>query len=276
MAQGHIAGMPSFSRLMEMMGREFFDNMAPAEFEADALGFFGQEEAAAAAPSSATRATCTSSSSTSISTLEEYAQYLAALFVQMASQQPRHGYGGGEGYGAPRAAPCPRDMLELLPVYHATEADARERSCTICLTEYAVGEEVRRLPCLHLFHRACIDEWLKKSDVCPVDKVMVRRGFEDEAARRKLGTAIDDDDDDDEEEDEEEMEEEHNANGDGVTRARSTQRERRRPGRRWQLHAQQRRNASAAPSGRAVEDGSGSVSGGSDGGRTANKRQRRQ
>ncbi|OQR74406.1 E3 ubiquitin-protein ligase Arkadia-like, partial [Tropilaelaps mercedesae] len=45
--------------------------------------------------------------------------------------------------------------------------------CTICLTEYEVSEEVRRLPCMHLFHQGCIDRWLATDKRCPVCRVDV-------------------------------------------------------------------------------------------------------
>ncbi|PWN25774.1 hypothetical protein BDZ90DRAFT_62584 [Jaminaea rosea] len=32
--------------------------------------------------------------------------------------------------------------------------------CPICLSNFAEGEQVRLLPCSHLFHKACVDPWL--------------------------------------------------------------------------------------------------------------------
>mmetsp|Transcript_24563 Transcript_24563/g.62659 ORF Transcript_24563/g.62659 Transcript_24563/m.62659 type:complete len:237 (+) Transcript_24563:389-1099(+) len=41
-------------------------------------------------------------------------------------------------------------------------------ACCICLEEVCSGERVRRLPCRHILHSACIDEWLTtSSDLCP-------------------------------------------------------------------------------------------------------------
>lgn len=33
--------------------------------------------------------------------------------------------------------------------------------CNVCLCDYADGETLRTLPCLHSYHRDCIDHWLK-------------------------------------------------------------------------------------------------------------------
>eukprot|EP00928_Gymnodinium_smaydae_P082906 TRINITY_DN66183_c0_g1_i1.p1 TRINITY_DN66183_c0_g1~~TRINITY_DN66183_c0_g1_i1.p1 ORF type:complete len:172 (-),score=20.25 TRINITY_DN66183_c0_g1_i1:379-894(-) len=40
--------------------------------------------------------------------------------------------------------------------------------CEICLENYADGDELQRLPCMHVFHNKCISQWLDKSRLCPV------------------------------------------------------------------------------------------------------------
>ena len=47
-------------------------------------------------------------------------------------------------------------------------------SCAICLSEYEEGEELRVLPCKHVFHRECIDEWLANDERCPTCKRSIR------------------------------------------------------------------------------------------------------
>ncbi|XP_061116515.1 E3 ubiquitin-protein ligase ARK2C, partial [Conger conger] len=50
------------------------------------------------------------------------------------------------------------------------ESDIDEK-CTICLSMLEDGEDVRRLPCMHLFHQACVDQWLATSRKCPICRV---------------------------------------------------------------------------------------------------------
>ncbi|KAA0201701.1 hypothetical protein HAZT_HAZT005072 [Hyalella azteca] len=47
--------------------------------------------------------------------------------------------------------------------------------CTVCLSDYENDENVRRLPCLHLFHTACIDQWLATSKRCPICRVDIEQ-----------------------------------------------------------------------------------------------------
>lgn len=51
-----------------------------------------------------------------------------------------------------------------------TKENEKEK-CTICLCEYESNEHVRRLPCMHLFHLQCIDQWLPSNKKCPICRV---------------------------------------------------------------------------------------------------------
>lgn len=42
--------------------------------------------------------------------------------------------------------------------------------CCICLAKYVNNDEVRELPCSHLFHKDCVDKWLKINALCPLCK----------------------------------------------------------------------------------------------------------
>lgn len=52
---------------------------------------------------------------------------------------------------------------------------AEQSQCMICLSEFCRGEEVRRLPCGHVFHAPCVDEWLRRCTDCPICKANVDR-----------------------------------------------------------------------------------------------------
>ena len=48
------------------------------------------------------------------------------------------------------------------------EEEEEEDKCTICLSEFEEEEDVRRLPCMHLFHVECVDQWLGQNKRCPI------------------------------------------------------------------------------------------------------------
>ena len=56
---------------------------------------------------------------------------------------------------------------------HYSKSSGSTESCNICLTEFDDGEKVRTLPCFHLFHSTCIDNWLSRKPECPVCRSVV-------------------------------------------------------------------------------------------------------
>ncbi|RZC65925.1 hypothetical protein C5167_009615 [Papaver somniferum] len=50
-----------------------------------------------------------------------------------------------------------------------------EDECCICLAKYRDKEDVRELPCNHLFHQKCVDQWLKILSCCPLCKQELER-----------------------------------------------------------------------------------------------------
>ena len=64
-------------------------------------------------------------------------------------------------------------LIERLPVTTYTQAaldnlGADERECPICMVEYEVDDEIRFLPCMHVYHTKCVDDWLQRNLSCPV------------------------------------------------------------------------------------------------------------
>jgi len=49
-------------------------------------------------------------------------------------------------------------------------------TCSICLEDFKEGETIRVLPCDHVFHPLCVDEWLQKwNRCCPLCKSAIKR-----------------------------------------------------------------------------------------------------
>jgi len=50
-----------------------------------------------------------------------------------------------------------------------------QQTCMVCLCDFEETDQVRRLPCNHIFHSSCIDEWLRRCTDCPICKTNVDR-----------------------------------------------------------------------------------------------------
>lgn len=59
------------------------------------------------------------------------------------------------------------------------DSEDNVEKCTICLSEFEDNEEVRRLPCMHLFHVVCVDQWLTTNKRCPICRVDIEEHLKD-------------------------------------------------------------------------------------------------
>ncbi|KAJ4841886.1 hypothetical protein Tsubulata_014246 [Turnera subulata] len=59
------------------------------------------------------------------------------------------------------------DQINSLPEFVLQTDDDFEETCAVCLDVPTVGETMRQLPCLHKFHKTCIDPWLTTKPSCP-------------------------------------------------------------------------------------------------------------
>lgn len=59
-------------------------------------------------------------------------------------------------------------------------------ACAVCLDDFAGSTSVKVLPCRHGFHVPCIDEWLARSDLCPICKHSVLEIREDDPLFRDM------------------------------------------------------------------------------------------
>jgi len=59
----------------------------------------------------------------------------------------------------------------LLPEREVTAKDTYmlqdSVECCICLHNFCIGQYSKTMPCLHTFHKQCIDGWLNLSALCP-------------------------------------------------------------------------------------------------------------
>jgi len=75
----------------------------------------------------------------------------------------------------PRVRAADPFLVEALPLCRVAAEDLAQmpeehRSCAICLEEFRNGDQQRTLPCFHRFHKACVDQWLRQDNTCPLCK----------------------------------------------------------------------------------------------------------
>ena len=67
--------------------------------------------------------------------------------------------------------PTSKRALRNLPTVTVTSDDLIEESnknCCICLDDQKIGANAVKLACGHIYHPACLKEWLEKSCMCPI------------------------------------------------------------------------------------------------------------
>uniref|UniRef100_A0AAQ4S2Y2 RING-type E3 ubiquitin transferase n=1 Tax=Gasterosteus aculeatus aculeatus TaxID=481459 RepID=A0AAQ4S2Y2_GASAC len=60
-----------------------------------------------------------------------------------------------------------KEQIDNLAMRNFGESDAL-KTCSVCITEYAEGNKLRKLPCSHEYHVHCIDRWLSENSTCPI------------------------------------------------------------------------------------------------------------
>jgi len=70
-------------------------------------------------------------------------------------------------------------IIRSLPVHkYKTPEKIKDRNsdtteCSFCLCEFEEGENLKTLPCFHMFHEAELDKWLEDHTECPLCKTSV-------------------------------------------------------------------------------------------------------
>ncbi|KAL5569545.1 hypothetical protein UlMin_026120 [Ulmus minor] len=63
-----------------------------------------------------------------------------------------------------RIPPAKKEAVEALPTVMIKE----NFQCSICLDEFEIGSEAKKMPCKHRFHSRCILPWLELHSSCPI------------------------------------------------------------------------------------------------------------
>ncbi|KAA0025781.1 RING finger protein 141-like protein [Cucumis melo var. makuwa] len=88
------------------------------------------------------------------------------VVVQYVIGEDGSSFGGEDFRAVPACDKALKKMLKRLEV-----RDEDERICIICLDEVRKKKNGRcglEMPCLHVFHGKCIENWLKNSHCCPI------------------------------------------------------------------------------------------------------------
>ncbi len=60
------------------------------------------------------------------------------------------------------------ESFDKIPKVNFSPMDSSTFNCTICFTDFEPGEELKQLPCGHMFHEDCIKPWLTNNNKsCP-------------------------------------------------------------------------------------------------------------
>jgi len=69
------------------------------------------------------------------------------------------------------------EVLNAIPLIRYEGGENRATECMICLADFDNNDQLRRLPCGHVYHQPCIDEWLHRCTDCPLCKANVDRAI---------------------------------------------------------------------------------------------------
>lgn len=65
--------------------------------------------------------------------------------------------------------PVSKDVIDALPIVSITEEQVDKKlQCSVCWEDFKLKEEVRQLPCQHVYHEMCIRPWLGLHGTCPI------------------------------------------------------------------------------------------------------------
>lgn len=84
-----------------------------------------------------------------------------------------------------RSLPIFKIDKKFIEVSQKAEDSKNEQidKCIICMEKFKIDEEVKTLPCFHIFHKECIDEWFKGNNyTCPICKNSIITGTQNDGS----------------------------------------------------------------------------------------------
>lgn len=81
-------------------------------------------------------------------------------------------------------------LIESLPTYRYKATDQttttivkQDHTCSICICEFEQDDVLRMLPCLHRYHKDCVDKWLSINRLCPTCNTDVKKAIQQRHSR---------------------------------------------------------------------------------------------
>jgi len=69
-----------------------------------------------------------------------------------------------------------KKINESMGKYEKVGKDDLDKECSICIEMFKEKEFKRCIPdCKHIFHKKCIDKWLKKKASCPMCRISINK-----------------------------------------------------------------------------------------------------
>ncbi|KAM9328348.1 E3 ubiquitin-protein ligase ZSWIM2 [Pholidichthys leucotaenia] len=91
------------------------------------------------------------------------------------------------------ADPLPDSVLDCLPIVRVRRGSRlldEGLQCRICLHAFTLDQRVRTLPCHHKFHKDCVDQFLRKSNSCPLDGFVIYNPLKWKTSDRKASPKL--------------------------------------------------------------------------------------
>lgn len=93
--------------------------------------------------------------------------------VEGLHESMRHAMDQAEESARNRVDPAPQQVLNAIEVVELDESSLvnlhQSAQCVICCGDFEVSERLSKLPgCGHLFHEACVMQWLERASNCPI------------------------------------------------------------------------------------------------------------